>query len=273
MQPCSAYLVLFACLSLAAPASASHATPTSWVCRANSECGVADTRVPVHLQRRCRCVNGDCMCPKAGGGEGKKPKPRLCGPGTSSPSGRDLPAIALSGKDTVTATNQSCQGAGCPPGTVGWPGGTTASPHPCVPCSAGKYNPEFNKNAGDRVAGGWGCASCSEPSWFKTSPNGSISAEQCTCDPSKLVQPYANCSSGCKCFDNHREVKKTTCPGKHNPCRTEYFCEKCVEGEECPPTACVGSGTGGRVNSSVFVVSWLLLLTIASQEQWTYETY
>ena len=99
------------------------------------------------------------------------------------------------------------------------------------------------------------------------------------------MQPYATCSSGCKCFDNHREVKNETCKGQPNiqdrrSCRTEYFCEKCVEGEECPGTSCVGTvdtvgtvGTGSRVNSSVFVVSWLVLLTLASQEQWTHETY
>ena len=122
-------------------------------------------------------------------------------------------------------------------------------------------------------AGATACIACA---WFTTSPEGSASAEQCTCDTSKLMRPYATCSSGCKCFEWHRVVKKETCEGQPNiqdrrSCRTEYFCEKCVEGEECPETSCVG--TGGRVNSSVFVVSWLLLLTLASQEQWAYETY
>ena len=260
MQPCSTYLVLFACLFLAAPAPAvgMHKSQAVWVCRSNSECGVAPSG-------SCRCLKGDCLCPKVGGGETKSQQPRLCGPGTYSPSGWELGNVI----------NGSCQGPGCPPGTAGGPGGTTANlgEHPCEKCPPGKYNPDWNRSL--TISGRYqGCVRCPTEYW-QTSPPGATSAEQCTCNPSKLVKPDANCSSGCRCFDNHREVKKHTnrnITGKGNPPIYKSFCEKCVEGEKCPPIACVG-GTRGRVNSSMFVVSWLLLLALASQEQWTYGTY
>ena len=116
-----------------------------------------------------------------------------------------------------------------------------------------------------------GCERCPLGDWQR-SPAGSASKEQCTCDPSKLVQPCANCSSGCRCFDNHR-ITTGAIVEKGKRVGTWKSCEKCVEGEECPPISCVEGGTKGRVNSSVFVASCWLLLTLAFQEQWTYETY
>ena len=173
--------------------------------------------------------------------------------------------------DLWGAENQTCQGTACPPGYYGRWGSKSGSPSSCIKCPDGMFSRAEISYDMHPSALELGCERCPLGDWQR-SPAGSASKEQCTCDPSKLVQPCANCSSGCRCFDNHR-ITTGAIVEKGKRVGTWKSCEKCVEGEECPPISCVEGGTKGRVNSSVFVASCWLLLTLAFQEQWTYETY